>query len=218
MKRIDRAFGPAAVLLAILALVVATGMTSAYAAAKITAKQLAKNAVTSPKIKDGTIKVRDLAPGTVASLRGSAGPAGKDGAAGPAGPAGVAGPAGPNGQAGQAGPAGRDGQDGRDGRDAVAVWASVDAFGDLVHHAPEVVASDWHTNGTFTVEFGRDISGCALAATLNGSGFQQPRTIWADAETATSAMVRTYGYSVQGGTGTWALSSFPFTITAHCPS
>jgi hypothetical protein len=87
-----------------------------------------------------------------------------------------------------------------------------------VHHAPEVVAADWHTNGTFSVEFGRDISNCALAATLNGSDFAQPRTIWADAETATSAMVRTYGYGVQGGVGTWALSSFPFTITAYCPS
>ncbi|QWF22603.1 collagen-like protein [Nocardioides sp. LMS-CY] len=206
MKRIDRAFGPAALVLAILALVVATGMTSAYAAAKITTKQLAKNAVTSPKIKDGTIKVRDLAPGTVASLRGSAGPEGRDGAAGPVGPS------------GGTGPAGQQGQPGRDGRDAVAIWASVDAFGDLVHHAPEVVAADWHTNGTFSVEFGRDISNCALAATLNGSDFAQPRTIWADAETATSAMVRTYGYGVQGGVGTWALSSFPFTITAYCPS
>ncbi|MBB3042458.1 collagen-like protein [Nocardioides soli] len=206
MKRIDRAFGPAALVLAILALVVATGMTSAYAAAKITTKQLAKNAVTSPKIKDGTIKVRDLAPGTVASLRGSAGPAGRDGAAGPVGPS------------GGTGPAGQQGQPGRNGRDAVAIWASVDAFGDLVHHAPEVVAADWHTNGTFSVEFGRDISNCALAATLNGSDFAQPRTIWADAETATSAMVRTYGYGVQGGVGTWALSSFPFTITAYCPS
>lgn len=206
MKRIDRTFGPAALVLAILALVVATGMTSAYAAAKITTKQLAKNAVTSPKIKDGTIKVRDLAPGTVASLRGSAGPAGRDGAAGPVGPS------------GGTGPAGQQGQPGRDGRDAVAIWASVDAFGDLVHHAPEVVAADWHTNGTFSVEFGRDISNCALAATLNGSDFAQPRTIWADAETATSAMVRTYGYGVQGGVGTWALSSFPFTITAYCPS
>lgn len=212
MKRIDRASGPAALVLAILALVVATGMTSAYAAAKITTKQLAKNAVTSPKIKDGTIKVRDLAPGTVARLRGASGPAGKDGAAGPVGPVGAGGPTGQNGTDGQ------DGRDGQNGRDAVAVWASVDAFGDLVHHAPEVVAADWHSNGTFTVEFGRDISSCALAATLNGSGFAQPRTIWADAETATSAMVRTYGYGVQGGVGTWALSSFPFTITAYCPS
>ncbi|MGA9746243.1 MAG: hypothetical protein WBQ50_02185, partial [Nocardioides sp.] len=72
---------PAAVV-AVVALVVA-GSGASYAAGKIDTGDLSKNAVTSKKIKNGTIKVKDIKGSAVAALKGATGPAG---AAGPAGP------------------------------------------------------------------------------------------------------------------------------------
>jgi hypothetical protein len=46
--------------------------------------------ITSKNIKDGTIKIKDIKPGTVAALRGSRGPAGPAGPQGPAGTGGAA--------------------------------------------------------------------------------------------------------------------------------
>lgn len=55
-----------AVVISLLALVVALTATPAatVAARLITGKQIAKNAITSPKIKNGTVRVKDLAGGT----------------------------------------------------------------------------------------------------------------------------------------------------------
>lgn len=72
MPRFARASSPAALLISVLALVVVvTGAGAAYAAATIGTAQLKNNAVTSPKIKNGTITTADLAPATVKSLRGT---------------------------------------------------------------------------------------------------------------------------------------------------
>ncbi len=83
---------PAAVV-AVVALVVA-GSGASYAAGKIDTGDLSKNAVTSKKIKNGTIKVKDMKGSAVAALKGATGPAGAAGPAGPAGAAGAQGPAG----------------------------------------------------------------------------------------------------------------------------
>jgi hypothetical protein len=88
-KRLATKRPSAPMLMSTAALVVALGGTS-YAAATIGSAQIKNGAVTSPKIKDGTIKRIDLAPG-VSGPKGAQGPAGADGAAGPAGPAGSAG-------------------------------------------------------------------------------------------------------------------------------
>ena len=86
-----------------LALVVALGGGTAYAAALITSKDikdgavrrvdLAKNAVDSRKVADGTLLSADFRSGQLPA--GPAGPAGPQGPAGPRGPAGAAGTAGP---------------------------------------------------------------------------------------------------------------------------
>jgi hypothetical protein len=88
--------------LAFLALFVALG-GGAYAAGALPVgsvgnKQLKKNAVTSPKVKDGSLLARDFAAGEL-----------------PGGLAGPAGPAGPGGAQGERGAAGSNGGDGKDG-------------------------------------------------------------------------------------------------------
>jgi hypothetical protein len=82
--------------LAVLALFIALGGTS-YAAVKLPAnsvgaKQLKKSAVSSSKVKDGSLRTADLSTAARAALRGQKGDAGPAGAAGPRGDAGSAGP------------------------------------------------------------------------------------------------------------------------------
>jgi hypothetical protein len=86
-------------IVASIALLVALGGTSLAAvsvilpANSVGTKQLKNNAVTSAKVKDGSLKAIDLAPGVLAASPGV-------GAAGPAGPAGAPGAAGPTGATG----------------------------------------------------------------------------------------------------------------------
>lgn len=88
----------ASFIVSVMALTVSLGGVS-YAAVTIGTKDLANNAVTSAKIKNQTIKTKDLSSKTVNALKGATGPAGAAGAAGPAGPAGAAGAAGAPGTA-----------------------------------------------------------------------------------------------------------------------
>jgi hypothetical protein len=83
MSRLTRAMSPAALMISVLALIVATSAGSAYAATKIGTKQLKNNAVTSAKIKNRTVKTSDLATATRTALRGGTGPAGPVGPQGP---------------------------------------------------------------------------------------------------------------------------------------
>ena len=90
MKRTRRPWPSPATGLAALALLVALGGTG-YAAVSavlpsnsVGTKQLKNNAVISTKVKNGSLKAGDFAPGQIPA--GPAGPAGPSGAAGPAGP------------------------------------------------------------------------------------------------------------------------------------
>lgn len=85
-----------------LALALAVGGGSAYAASQITSKS----------IKDGTIQTKDLAKKTRTALQGQKGAAGARGAAGPAGAAGPVGAAGPAGAKGETGAKGDTGAPG----------------------------------------------------------------------------------------------------------
>ena len=87
--------------------VVGLGATTATAGKLVGSKDIAKEAVASKHIKDGSIKKKDLSAGINKAL-------GQSGEQGPAGPAGEQGPAGPAGEQGPAGPAGVDGADGAD--------------------------------------------------------------------------------------------------------
>lgn len=127
-----------------LALFIALGGVS-YAAVKLPAKsvgtkQLKAGAVTSAKVRDGSLLAKDFgkdelprgdagepgdngrpgAPGPQGlkgdtGSPGSTGPAGEQGASGPAGPDGATGAAGATGQRGPTGPAGPAGSDGQQG-------------------------------------------------------------------------------------------------------
>jgi hypothetical protein len=66
----------------------------------------------SSQIKDGTVRLADLAPGARKGLHGNPGAKGDLGPAGPQGPKGNAGPQGPKGNAGPQGPKGSDGVSG----------------------------------------------------------------------------------------------------------
>ena len=104
-----------ALVVSVIALIVALGGTS-YAAitlAKnsvgskqikpkaVTGSDIANNAVTSGKVKDGSLRSADFAAGQLAGTVGAQGPAG---AAGPVGPAGAVGATGAKGATGPAGP------------------------------------------------------------------------------------------------------------------
>ena len=84
--------------LALIALLLALGGTG-YAAVSLPREsvgsvQIRNNAVSSPKVRDGSLLVRDLAPAARRALTGRSGPQGPKGAPGPQGPKGEPGPAG----------------------------------------------------------------------------------------------------------------------------
>lgn len=92
-----------------LALCIAVGGGSAYAGAtlaknSVRAPQIATGAVGSSEIRDGSVRLKDLAKEVV----GGTGAAGGTGATGASGLRGPEGPAGPQGPQGPAGPAGAD--------------------------------------------------------------------------------------------------------------
>jgi hypothetical protein len=97
-----------AIVIASLALLVTLGGTG-YAAIvlpdnSVGTAQLKSNAVTSLKVKNGSLLAADFKAGQIpAGKTGPAGPAGSAGSAGPGGAKGAAGPAGPAGPAGSAG-------------------------------------------------------------------------------------------------------------------
>ncbi|MGZ4383442.1 MAG: hypothetical protein ACXVY3_02475 [Gaiellaceae bacterium] len=110
--RISRPSAPMVV--ACLALFVALGGTSvavvnALPRNSVGTEQLKANAVVSSKIKNGSLRAADFAPGAL-----QAGPRGLTGPAGPAGPAGAAGAKGDKGDKGDAGAAGVSGLERRD--------------------------------------------------------------------------------------------------------
>jgi hypothetical protein len=106
--------------LALVALAVALGGTG-YAATLLPAgsvgtAQLKNGAVISSKVKDGSLRAADFAPGELpAGAQGPQGPAGSAGPQGSAGPAGPQGPKGDTGASGSQGPQGLKGDTGASG-------------------------------------------------------------------------------------------------------
>jgi hypothetical protein len=107
---------------ATLALVFAMAGVAPAAKKLIAGKDIAKNAITTTHVKDGTLKATDFAPGVLKSGSGPAGPAGAAGAKGATGPQGAQGDSGApgdnglDGQPGDPGPPGADGADGSNGQ------------------------------------------------------------------------------------------------------
>lgn len=102
-------------LLAGAALFVALSGSAVAANQLIRAKDIAPNAVTSAKIRDGSVALADLQARTRASLRAQTGPSGTNGATGAAGTNGLSGTNGANGANGPNGATGLDGTNGANG-------------------------------------------------------------------------------------------------------
>jgi hypothetical protein len=92
-----------AMVVALIALVISLGGTSYAAlqlpAGSVGAKELKKNSVTSPKVKDGSLLVKDFSSSQRRLLQGPRGPQAGTGPQGPTGPTGDTGPIGPAGPA-----------------------------------------------------------------------------------------------------------------------
>lgn len=99
------------------ALFVALSGSAVAANQLIRAKDIAPNAVTSAKIRDGSVTLADLQARTRASLRAQTGPSGTNGATGAAGTNGLSGTNGANGANGPNGANGAAGLDGTNGTD-----------------------------------------------------------------------------------------------------
>jgi hypothetical protein len=100
MKHLRRRLTYANVM-ATLALVLALGGATAFAASQlgknsVGSKQLKKNSVTAAKIKNGAVTQAKISRSAQNALKGATGPAGLKGATGPAGPQGPKGDPGPS--------------------------------------------------------------------------------------------------------------------------
>lgn len=78
----------------VAALTVALGGTSAYAYDRISSADIRDDSVRSVDVKNGTLRVKDIAPMARRALEGDRGPRGVQGPRGPQGPQGEQGPAG----------------------------------------------------------------------------------------------------------------------------
>jgi hypothetical protein len=115
MRFINKFRPSPAMIVALVALMAGLG-GSAIASSLITGKQIARNAITSKHVKDGSLTLADLSPSvrgafshgkpTPGSQQGSQGPAGPQGPRGAQGTSGKDGAQGPQGPQGPAGPSG----------------------------------------------------------------------------------------------------------------
>jgi hypothetical protein len=132
-------------------------------------QQLKRNAVTSPKVKPGSLLVSDFRASQRSQLRGPAGPEGPRGATGPEGlhgPRGATGPEGPEGPRGATGP---------QGPPAARFWAEVRAVGAggemTISASTGGIGFDNPSPGIFLLNFNRslDLGGCVAVATAEGN-------------------------------------------------
>jgi hypothetical protein len=157
---------------ACLALFVALGGSS-YAAlqlpnASVGTKQLKRNAVTSPKVKPGSLLLSDFRSSQRGLLRG---PAGTQGPAGTPGAHGAQGPRGPQGPAGERGAA---------GEPATRLFAHVLDSGMLAYGSGATQATQTAA-GMYTVTFDQSLEGCVAVGTIGSPGFKDTDTaLYAD--------------------------------------
>ena len=184
----------------VLALFVALGGTG-YAAVVLPAgsvgtSQLQKDAVTSGKVKDGSLKAVDFRSGQI--------PAGPAGAKGAAGATGAVGPAGPTGTAGSPGSA--------------LAFARVLANGTLdATHSKNVARSKVTAQaGYYCVDLAPGISASSVVASLEGSGPGEiTASLVTDDFTSCLPAVDTYDIVVVTAGATGTLTSRTFNVVAN---
>jgi hypothetical protein len=128
---------------AYVALIAAIGTGAAYAADKITSRQIAKNAIKAKHIKNGQVGTADVADGGLRAIDFAGGelPRGEQGPAGPAGPQGEA---------------------------ATKLWATVNPDGTLADGEGVVSSVSNADTNFYLVKWDRDVSGCAMIANVGG--------------------------------------------------
>jgi hypothetical protein len=138
--------------------------------------ELARNAVQSDSVKDGSLGVNDLSLDARSALRGATGPKGQDG------------------PAGAMGPQGSKGDPGAPGASLTRYWSEVSLFG---HQELGTATSVTQTGtGVFIIAFNRSVSGCAYAATLAKVGGGEPFAGQIDVADVDGAVrVRTYDHN-----------------------
>ena len=197
-----------AVIIATAALVVALGGTS-YAVVSIPRNsvgttQLKANAVTSPKIKDGSVAVADLAP-AVRAMFGTAGSSGAAGATGPAGPTGATGPAGPTGATGATGASGAASQAGISGESstdpAVSNTVAVETFGFTLNSAGRLLMLG---RGRFTATCA-GVAAPVYGIYIDGVGVANSGVPGADGANTDTSMFGVTGSTIAAGNHTATL-------------
>jgi hypothetical protein len=185
MRSIKQLRPSPALIVALVALMAGLGGT-AVAGSMITGKSIARDAITSRHVKNGSLQLSDLAPRMRSAM--SKANRGPQGPAGPQGLQGKAGARGPQGQIGPQGPAGHDGWSCKDSNGNVkpecqapsqqseqqpvagdTLLATVTADGKLEHgHGVKVVS---HTgSGDYLVQFAANgLNRCTNVATIVGS-------------------------------------------------
>jgi hypothetical protein len=144
-----------ATVIASLALLVALGGTSVAAVSvalprnSVGNAQLKTNAVTSIKVKNGSLLRADFRAGQI--------PAGAPGPAGPAGPAGASGPAGPSGPPGSSG-------------SANIKWALVKGDTTIVAQSGGITVTSHPSAGVYILDFGSAISQKLILASGGQAG------------------------------------------------
>jgi hypothetical protein len=135
----------------------------------------------------------------MAAAQGSQGPAG---AAGAPGSPGSAGAAGAPGAAGSPGAAGAPGERGQPGPGAEVHWAVVDSEGNVKRHGSGETTASKLAEGTYEVEFSRDVRNCAYQAAIGRWDTQDTEdpgfaTVVSRFENDNAVFVQTYGPSAE---------------------
>ena len=130
MRRLRPRRPSPALVVACVALIVALS-TTGYAAVvlprnSVGSRQIKPGAVTSGKVRNGTLKLVDVSPAVRGMLTGTAGGQGAQGPPGPTGPKGPTGPTGPKGATGATGPKGTTGPAGPTGPPGISGYALVE--------------------------------------------------------------------------------------------
>jgi hypothetical protein len=165
----------------------------AYAAVKLPknsvgSTQIKRSAVSSAKVKDGSLKAIDFAAGQL--------PAGKDGAPG---------------AAGAAGPAGAAGATGADGAGTPSPFAVVTTDGKL-DRGSHIASVSHSPGGVYTVNADRDITKCAFVAGIGAAGVDGSLSGEVSTERINAAMTKSVEIKTRDSAGTPADRAFHLAI------
>jgi hypothetical protein len=196
-----------------LALFLALGGVS-YAAVtlpknSVGSKQIRPNAVTSSKVKDGSLLSKDFKAGQLPK-----GAKGDPGATGPQGPQGA------QGAQGSQGLKGDKGDKGDPGEPATKLWAAVEggATGTILRGSGAVSVSKFGGTGQYLVRFDRNIRDCAWVATPGDPTTDGSWSTLRGHTAATSAFSRepVESVRVETSTGAGAFEDAGFFLAVFC--